>query len=318
MTYLDALAEHGLDPIATSGGRELAIHCPLCQSNSRKLYVNAQTGQWICFVCEERGGSYRLLREVLELDHFQAMRLREKIEGSDSGPRPLYQPETKEAEAARGIKMPPEIHLLTDPAASGQEIFWRYLAYRGVSPRDVERYRMGFALHGRYAYRVIIPVYSEGVMWTFVARGLSNSEPRVLYPEDSKPSRALFNIDNVRGDTVLLVEGVFDALKIGDAAVASFGTSVSAHQRDLLRRKGVKKIVVLWDGDPPGRAGATRVAEQLHAARFDVRLGLLPDGKDPASATWDELQTALLGATPPTTGPIPIWLTDRLDAARAK
>jgi len=165
---------------------------------------------------------------------------------------------------------------------------------------------------------VIIPVYSEGVMRTFVARRLSNEEPRVLYPDDSQPSHALFNIDNVKTGVVFLVEGVFDALKIGDAAVASLGTNLSAYQRDLLRRKGVKTVFLLWDGDPPGRAGATHVAEQLHAARFEVRLSLLPYGKDPASATWDEIQAAILHAIPSRGGAVPIWLTDRLDAARAK
>jgi DNA primase len=297
MTYLDVLAEHGLDPLETSGGRELTICCPLCQSNNRKLYVNAKTGQWICFVCEERGNPYRLLREVLEIEHFQAMRLLDKIQKQESGPRPLYVPDRKVEDVRQEVETPREMHLLTDPSHPGQGVFWRYLAQREVSPGDVLRHRMGFALHGRYAYRILIPVYSEGTMWTFAARTiLPDVEPRVLYAEGSHPSRALFNIDNVTTPDVFLVEGVFDALRLRSNAVASLGTNLSAHQRDLLRRKGVKTIIILWDGDPPGRAGAARVAEQLHAARFHVRLALLPNGKDPASATWQELHTAIFQA----------------------
>ncbi len=319
MTYLDALAEHGLDPIETSGGSQLAMQCPLCQSNNRKLYVNAKTGAWLCFVCDESGGPYRLFREVLELDHFQAMRLRQKIDGHDNQPKVLYPPETKIAEAPQGIKMPPEIHLLTDPAAPGQEIFWRYLAHRGVSPRDVERYRMGFALRGRYAYRLIIPVYSERVMWTFVARALFDSEPKVLYLEGSQTSHALFNIDNIKTSVVFLVEGVFDALKVGDQAVASLGTNLSAYQRDLLRRKGVTIIFVLWDGDEPGRHGAARIADQLRAARFDVRVALLPPGQDPDSATWEVIHEAVLRAEDVRHPYLSVRLSvDRLDALAPK
>jgi DNA primase len=58
----------------------------------------------------------------------------------------------------------------------------------------------------------------------------------------------------------------------------------------------VKSIIVLWDGDEPGRHGAARIADQLRAARFDVKVALLPAGQDPASASWDVIHEAVLQA----------------------
>lgn len=207
--------------------------------------------------------------------------------------------------------MPQEIHLLTDPAHAGQEMFWRYLDYRGVTPRQIGQYRMGFSLRGRYAYRVIVPVYSSGVMQTFVARTVIGAPLKVLHPDDAHPSRALFNIENVGGPTVWLVEGVFDALRFSNA-VASLGTNLSAQQRDLLRSKGIKKVLVLWDGDEPGRHGASHIADQLLAARFEVRVALLPPGEDPASASEQAIALSVDKARPPST----TYLSERLSASR--
>lgn len=319
MTYLDVLADHGLEPIETSGGTQLAIHCPLCESTGRKLYINAKTGAWLCFVCEESGGPYRLLREVLEIEHFQARRLLDKIEQGKPGPRPLT-PRPVETPTPEGITIPKDIHPLTDPAGPGQEPFFRYLHDRGVSLEDMRRYRMGFCLRGLYAYRVIIPVYSEGTMWTFIARSiLPGVEPKVLHPQGAKPGHALFNIDNIQTGVVFLVEGVFDALRLRTNTVASLGTNLSAHQRDLLRRKGVETVIILWDGDEPGRHGAARIADQLRAAMFNVQVALLPDGQDPASASWQDLHTAIHEANAIHYPPLSARLSaDRLDARAPK
>lgn len=313
INYLDVLAEHGLDPQETSGGRELAMPCPLCDDPKRRFYVNARTGMWLCFRCQEQGGPYRLLREVLELDHFMALRLREEIEGSRAGPKPLRVVAAKTPEPEAGIGMPPEVYRLTSPKDAGQEIFWRYLDGRGVTPKQIEQYRMGFALRGRYAYRVIIPVYSSGAMQTFVARTVIDADLKVLHPDDAHPSQALFNIDNITGKSVVLVEGVFDVLRIAASqAVASLGTNLSAQQRDLLRSKGIKRVLVLWDGDEPGRHGASHIADQLLAARFDVRVALLRPGEDPASARGYAIQSAIDKATTPSS----TYLSERLSASR--
>ena len=293
MSYFDALAEHSLEPEEVSGGRELVIACPLCQDHTARLYVNAETGAWICHHCNERGGSYRLLRVVLELDHFRAMRLRDQIEGKRDRKPPVIQP--VKVDDAEGITMPPEIQPLTDPSI---EIpYWQYLAQRGVSIADVKKHRMGYATYGTFSYRVIIPIFSGGTLWSFVARAIDpRSAPKALHPSGGKPSRGLFNADLHRGSLAFLTEGVFDALKLGPDAMSLQGTSLSRWQRELLARKGVNTVFIMFDGDDAGRAGALKVAEELAAARFDTHVVNLPDGMDPDSAPRAVIEDAILEA----------------------
>ena len=293
MSYFDALAEHSMEPVEVSGGRELVIVCPLCQDRTARLYVNAETGAWICHHCDERGGSYRLLRVVLELDHFRAMRLRDQIEGKRERKPPVIQP--VKADDAEGIAMPPGINVLTDPSVEEEWPYWDYLGARGVTMSDVRKHRMGYAAYSTYAYRVVIPIFTGGTLWSFVARTISDQgRPKALHPHGGKPSRGLFNADLHRGSLAFLTEGVFDALKLGPDAMSLQGTHLSRWQRNILADKGVNTVFIMFDGDEAGRTGALTVAEELSAARFDTHVVNLPDGMDPDSAPRAVIEDAVL------------------------
>jgi DNA primase len=317
VTFLDLLAEHGLDPEETSGGREIALRCPLCDDVKPRLYVNAALGLFICFRCEERGSGYDLLTTVLELDHFQAMRKLDKIKAERNGH--LHPPPTQPQRSSPvGIVMPADVYHLTTPEKRTELPFWNYLEHRGVNRAQVLAYQMGYAITGSFAWRVIIPIYTEGVLRTVVARTIGNVEPKTRHPAGAQPSRALFNIDVIDSKSVIMVEGVFDALRLlqlSGNVVATLGTNLSAHQRQLLREHGVQEVFLMWDGDPPGRANAARVAAELQAAMFHVKHCSLPEGVDPGSASWDTMTDAVLSATEAEPTYISTKLArDRLDA----
>lgn len=314
MTFLDILAKHGLGPTLASDSREIIIHCVLCDHPVPKLYVNATTGRWICFHCEESGGPYKLCREVLGLDHFEAMYLLDKLKDHAQTPGFQRQRELEEEIIERPIALlPEEYHPLTERGAPGEELFWRYLDCRGVTEEDVARYGIGFCLRGWYRYRVIVPVRTNGILYTFVARTVVDDEKRVLYPKGARPSHALFGYDQLDPTVVrpTLVEGVFDALRLGSGALATLGTNFSVEQRDLLVRKNIRHVLLLWDGDEPGRHGAAIMASRLQAAGFDVRVALLPEGIDPASASVDQIATAMHNRRPPES-----YLSEHLNAKR--
>jgi DNA primase len=311
VSFLDVLSSHHLNPKLASGGSEIVIKCNLCDDHAPRLYVNATTGMWICHLCKETGNDYTLLREVLGLDHFMAMRLRARLDGgqaSISTPTPAYTrqqrgPSLEEGGTApkEGIDLPDEYHPLIHPTSAGEGIFWRYLDSRGVTAEDVKTYEIGWCLRGDHAYRVIIPVYANGILWTFVARSVAGAEPKVLHPEGAKPLRALFGLDQFQGgNKVIVVEGAFDALRLRGRAVATLGTNFSIQQRQLLHERGITDIILLWDGDEVGRHAAALVAGQLISTGFTVAIALLPEGRDPASAATDEIDYAIQAATLPT------------------
>ncbi len=303
-SVIELLGDHGLDPVRVASGRELAVSCPLCGDQSRRMYVNAQTAQWICFKCEERGGIYWLCRKVLDLDHFEAMRVLDAMPYThtpDYHARTttfkLTQRRAEEQTQQSPVALPPEYHPLTEITAPGEYPFWQYLLTRGVEGREVRDNEIGFCLTGFFKWRVIVPVRSNGILWTFVARAIGDRVPKVLHPVGAQPKRALFGIDRLSTEgTAIITEGVFDAIKVGDAAVATLGTNVTPHQRDLLRDKGVKRVIFLFDGDQAGRDGYLRAAEPMLAAGFAVKVAFLDEGLDPDTAPFEHINWAILHA----------------------
>jgi DNA primase len=58
------------------------------------------------------------------------------------------------------------------------------------------------------------------------------------------------------------------------------GTAFTPEQSKLLSRF-TKKVVINYDGDSAGIKAARRAIEQLLPQDFDVKVLVLPDGKDP-------------------------------------
>jgi len=119
----------------------------------------------------------------------------------------------------------------------------------------------------------------------------------VLMPKHSQAAAALFNHDHVEPPRCVLVEGVFDALRLPNLAIATLGAHLTAQQRRALKRLRYTQVILMRDGDTTGRNAALQEALELVAARFEeVMIATLPDGVDPGSATEEQLDEALANA----------------------
>ena len=58
---IEILEDHDLDTSMAENETEIVIACPLCFDENKKLYIQADTGAWICFKCDARGGLRALL-----------------------------------------------------------------------------------------------------------------------------------------------------------------------------------------------------------------------------------------------------------------
>lgn len=83
---------------------------------------------------------------------------------------------------------------------------------------------------------------------------------------------------------VILVEGYLDLIALAQFGVtnvaASLGTAFTEQQSKLLSRF-TKSVVINYDGDSAGIKAARRAIEQMLPQDFDVKVLVLPDGKDP-------------------------------------
>ncbi|MBQ7608323.1 MAG: DNA primase [Desulfovibrionaceae bacterium] len=83
---------------------------------------------------------------------------------------------------------------------------------------------------------------------------------------------------------VLLTEGYMDVLTLHQFghtnAVGVLGTALTPDQIQLLTKSFTSQIVLLFDGDPPGRKAALRACQMILPEGISCRVVLLPDPED--------------------------------------
>jgi DNA primase len=152
----------------------------------------------------------------------------------------------------------------------------------------------GGRLYDRFRARIVIPILaSAGDPIGFGARTIQEGvEPKYLNSPETpvyKKSRILFGVPQARqafrtAGSALVVEGYFDVIGLAAGgihnAVAPCGTALTPEHVRLLA-KVVKRIILLFDGDPAGRNAAWRALATTLAHHADVGVAVLPAGKDP-------------------------------------
>jgi len=144
--------------------------------------------------------------------------------------------------------------------------------------------------------RVMFPIFNQsGKVVAFSGRTLEvgpeipkyvNSPETELY----KKSDILFGYDKAKHgirqlEFSLIVEGQFDVVMCHQAGyvntVAVSGTALTLHHVQLLERSA-SRVVLALDADRAGIAAVKRAADLMLRRGLDVKVTLLPDGKDPA------------------------------------
>ena len=127
---------------------------------------------------------------------------------------------------------------------------------------------------------VPIPDPTSGQWTNLYGRGLKT--PRHCYLPG--PLRGVLNFQAARlSPEVVLTEAIFDALSFHQAGIAIaipiYGVNgFTADHFDLLKREGVKRVVLALDNDEAGRKGTEALKGKLEAAGIAVRVASFPAG----------------------------------------
>ena len=312
----DYLFEQGFQPEYYEEDTEIVVCCNLCGDDRPRLYINSDTGAWVCFHCGESGGLHRLLLAVCELNGHEAFELGRTLRNREADDiRDYFELSIKKEDpVAMPVVLPQQMHAVDE---STPALFSKYLARRHVSLELARARGIGYCVTGRYAYRIVIPVENDGHLYTFIARSVLNKcptcterldactcrprqFPKVLTPKGGHPRLTVFNFDHVRrsiSPRVVIVEGVFDALRCPTEAVALLGSSASPTQLALVAglSRG-REVVIALDGDEAGYRGAAKLADALTSELVKVRVALLPTDSDPGSMDKEELDRCLESA----------------------
>lgn len=183
--------------------------------------------------------------------------------------------------------------MLPKGLAPMQEAHRKYLRSRGYDPDELERRwsLQGLGLEaGELRWRIFIPVILHGKTVSWITRSISDKEVARRYYTATKKQEVYFHKDLLYGIdyarySIVIVEGVFDAWRIGPGAVATFGTRVSDAQ--IVQIASFQERYICFD------KGAERYSQRLvnelslyPGKTYEVQL----NAKDPGSATQKELK----------------------------
>jgi DNA primase len=175
-----------------------------------------------------------------------------------------------------------------------------YLTSRGIREATAKEFGIAFyAGPGLMSQRLVIPIDDEaGRLVGYCGRSLDGSEPRYRFPAGFAKSQVLFNLHRAaatRQSTVIVVEGFFDCLKVYQAGfgsvVALMGSALYEQQRRLLLQR-FRQIVLMLDGDAPGRRAAVVVSARLSAG-CPVRIVQLAENRQPDQLSEQTLRALL-------------------------
>ncbi len=172
----------------------------------------------------------------------------------------------------------------------------------GVSNRYYDRFRD----------RLMFPVYDvSGNPIAYSARINPDKEAAgdkmgkyINSPQNSiyDKSRVLFGLDKAKNhikakDLAIIVEGQMDAITCHQFGfkntVASSGTSLTTEQITLLKRY-TNNIALCFDADTAGQLAADRGIKEAMAQGMNIKVIIIPNGKDPDDALRQDLASFVL------------------------
>ena len=170
----------------------------------------------------------------------------------------------------------------------------KYLEKRGLNPDKIEKEYglLGTDKRSNYPWRIIIPITINGVIVSWHSRditGLSET-PHKACPQNREviPHKSIiYAYDQSQGPSAVIVEGVFDALKLGPGAVATFGISVQREQVLFLMEK-FKKVYILFDPEKEAQKRAENLCRQLNEVIEAYIIDWEWEASDPAELSKTE------------------------------
>ncbi len=303
-------------------GQTYKARCPFHKDDTPSFVVSAEKGLWHCFGCGEGGDLFAFLMKIERISFPEALErlaaeagveLKRRGDGerdelyaitaraaeffSENLVRPSDGDKARQYLLGRGLS--PEVwtrfglgyaldrwdHL---KAAFGKRYGTKVLIDLGLLVEGKEN------PYDRFRDRVMFPIYDLSSRPIAFGGRTFSGEPKYLNSPKTPifdKGRTLYGLSWARdaiaaGRSAVLVEGYTDVLSLHLAgigqAVGSMGTSLTQGQADLLARFA-DEVVIAYDRDTAGGAGALRGMTILRNSGLSVRVARLPEGDDPDS-----------------------------------
>ena len=257
---------------------EYRIPCPIHNGRDANFSVSERDGLWNCFSVCGRGGS--VIDLVSALDRIEPRDAVKKLAQDFH-----VEPAALETLAARDYQSKIQRFAefkKVDSVEKTPETTMLEVGYRGLSEKTIQHWGLAKSKDGIY-----IPLFDgrgrpcgfsirrfDGKPKYDNAHGVGKCLPFGLAQNSS---------DIIREGFTYVVEGQFDAITLWQKGyknvIALMGSSLTEQQAMLILAV-TSNLVLVMDGDEPGRKAAAKIREQWSSV-FDITIFNLPEGIDP-------------------------------------
>jgi DNA primase len=310
------LAALDIDFVPPRGG-EIWAPCPFHDEREGSFQIKhlpgqAENGLWRCFGCKAHGNAIGLVKGLRGVDWVEARAMLDDL-GALAKPPPLPTKITVEImNPKRKFRIPPGV--VFAPLDKWVTPPRRYAIERGITPEQVVRWSIGYAIEGRLRGRIVMPLFDrKGKPYGYTARTFIDAEKRYIEPkrEERAVLGAVFGeyhwkpVDE-RGKrgTCIVTEGGLNGLAVERAIElidldADFGAVRGSNllPGHAARLSTFDRALVASDPDDAGDALFAALHGML--GRW-VKMGrvLIPKGKDCNDLDPNDLAQRIFDAQP--------------------
>ncbi len=176
-----------------------------------------------------------------------------------------------------------------------------FLVGRGYKRNEVDQVGLAVNNRDRFRSRIMFPIFDlSSQIIGFGGRIFGDSKDTAKYVNTPNTllydkSRVLYGLDKARmeirkKDRCILVEGYTDVIMSAQSGVenvaAASGTALTEYQLGILRRYS-NNLLTAFDMDTAGNSATRRSIDLAQVQGFDVKVIIMPSGKDPADVIVD-------------------------------
>lgn len=309
------LEEKGVD-YRTSGKNiakgSVGVLCPRCSDRSYHLNISIEKKIFHCWRCGYSGNAIDLIvmveggtkQEAYALlgDIIDGLKSYEEEFGIQDIVGGIFDPDaanSSEAELVTEVLIPGKLELLQD---NSQKSYWQYLVKnRKFLPEVFLTWDCYYCTDGDYKGTLIFPIVIDKQMVTFTSRTIYKN--RSLRYKTLAKEKSIIPIKDVlylwdeyeEGDTIILVEGIFDALRLrsfGYKSVGVFNMQLTSNQLLLISDKMPKKVIIMLDRGQ--YIMAQKMAIELNGIGCRTSIVNIVEYKDPAECVSSRYMEGLL------------------------
>ena len=270
----------------------LNFSCPECDTTKakKKLSIRLDDYRYHCWVCGIKGQNiWRYISKKFPGIHIDPALFTKKKDSR------LFAEEVQDIKEA--LKVPKDlVPVFKSSKDPDVKAVLRYLKSRGMSMNDISRWRIMTARSGKFRRRAIVPSFDkDGKLNYYVGRSIDENIFKYINAKVSKHEVIFNEIDIDWSSTIILVEGVLDAIKSVENSIPILGSSLptNSHLFRMLMKTQADVIVSL---DPDLKEKAVKIAKNLYTAGCTVKICFTPDGKDMGDFTRAENKKMLKNA----------------------